>query len=93
MELLLSALWIVQLRPIQEIKSELRDVLTTQSIRQMDEVTRLQNSLLSVCLGSSSITTDTEEKIKVSLEDSSFLAIPTVTRPSDCAVAGAAEGV
>jgi len=77
--LLRLALWIVQLRPIQEIKSELRDVLTRQSIQQMDEVTRFQNSLLSVCLGSSSITTDTEEKIKVYLEDSSFLAISTVT--------------
>ena len=79
MGLLRLALWIVQLRLIQEIKSELRDVLTRQSIQQMDEVTRFQNSLLSVCLGSSSITTDTEEKIKVSLEDSSFLAISTVT--------------
>ena len=79
MGLLRLALWIVQLRQIQEIKSELRDVLTRQSIQQMDEVTRFQNSLLSVCLGSSSITTDTEEKIKVSLEDSSFLAISTVT--------------
>ena len=79
MGLLRLALWIVQLRPIQEIKSELRDVLTRQSIQQMDEVTRFQNSLLSVCLGSSSITTDTEEKIKVYLEDSSFLAISTVT--------------
>ena len=58
---------IVLLRPIQEIKSELRDVLIAQSIRQMDEVTRLQNSLLSVCLGSSSITTDTEERIKVAI--------------------------
>ena len=79
MGLLRLALWIVQLRPIQEIKSELRDVLIRQSIQQMDEVTRFQNSNLSVCLGSSSITTDTEEKIKVSLEDSSFLAISTVT--------------
>ena len=79
MGLLRLALWIVQLRLIQEIKSELRDVLTRQSIQQMDEVTRFQNSLLSVCLGSSSITTDTEEKIKVSLEDTSFLAISTVT--------------
>ena len=79
MGLLRLALWIVQLRLIQEIKSELRDVLTRQSIQQMDEVTRFQNSLLSVCLGSSSITTDTEEKIKVSLEDSSFLAISTIT--------------
>ena len=79
MGLLRFALWIVQLRLIQEIKSELRDVLTRQSIQQMDEVTRFQNSLLSVCLGSSSITTDTEEKIKVSLEDTSFLAISTVT--------------
>ena len=79
MGLLRFALWIVQLRLIQEIKSELRDVLTRQSIQQMDEVTRFQNSLLSVCLGSSSITTDTEEKIKVSLEDSSFLAISTIT--------------
>ena len=93
MELLLLALWIVQLRPVQEIKSELRDVLTRQSIQQLDEVTRLQNSLLSVCLGSSSITTDTEEKIKVSLGGSSFLAIPTVARPSSCAIAGVAEGV
>lgn len=86
-------LWIVQLRPIQEIKSELRDVLTTQSIRQMEEVTRLQNSLLSVCLGSSSITTDTEEKIKVALQTFSSVAIPTVTRPSGCAPAGTTEGV
>ncbi|KAK8806489.1 hypothetical protein WA588_003056 [Blastocystis sp. NMH] len=65
----------VQLRPIQEIKSELRDVLTRQSIQQMDEVTRFQNSLLSVCLGSSSITTDTEEKIKQSLRSRDRLIV------------------